>query len=54
MPKFRRESERIAKLLGEIARPYNSKMSEKKKKIFQDAWMNGEIKVICATSGFFE
>jgi hypothetical protein len=38
--------------MGDAARPYYSEMPKKQKRIYQQAWMDGKIRVLCATSGF--
>ncbi|CAK5078579.1 unnamed protein product [Meloidogyne enterolobii] len=48
----RLECVKLAKLFGDLARPYYAKMSEKRRQINQDKWMNGKIRLLCATTGF--
>uniref|UniRef100_A0A914KVT8 DNA 3'-5' helicase n=1 Tax=Meloidogyne incognita TaxID=6306 RepID=A0A914KVT8_MELIC len=48
----RLECVKLAKLFGDLARPYYAKMSEKRRQINQDKWMNGKIRLLCATTAF--
>ncbi|KAF7627369.1 Helicase ATP-binding domain-containing protein [Meloidogyne graminicola] len=46
------ECVRIAKIFGDLARPYYAKMSEKRRQLNQDKWMSGKIRLLCATTAF--
>uniref|UniRef100_A0A1I8BW07 DNA 3'-5' helicase n=1 Tax=Meloidogyne hapla TaxID=6305 RepID=A0A1I8BW07_MELHA len=46
------ECVKLAKLFGDLARPYYAKMSEKRRQINQDKWINGKIRLLCATTAF--
>ncbi|KAL7070119.1 hypothetical protein ACQ4LE_010542 [Meloidogyne hapla] len=48
----RLECVKLAKLFGDLARPYYAKMSEKRRQINQDKWINGKIRLLCATTAF--
>ena len=45
------ECNKLAKLLGDMARPYYSEMSTWQKKLYQNSWTQGQIRILCATSG---
>ncbi|KAL3112716.1 hypothetical protein niasHT_019690 [Heterodera trifolii] len=46
------ECKTTAALLGNIAKPYFSGLSERLKRLYQDKWMDGRLPVLCATSAF--
>uniref|UniRef100_A0A914H490 DNA 3'-5' helicase n=1 Tax=Globodera rostochiensis TaxID=31243 RepID=A0A914H490_GLORO len=47
-----KECRRTALLVGSDAKPYYSRLSDRLKRKYQDKWMDGRIRVLCATTAF--
>lgn len=42
----------VSNIIGDMARPFYSQMSEQQKQMFHDDWKKGSLRILCATSAF--